>query len=54
MAATTHEAHEATNIPLDGSLDPNTDRDAHTSDSSNVSDLSGERAKGGDKKKRQV
>lgn len=38
----THEAHEAKNIPLDGSVDLNTDRDAHMSD---MSDVSGERAK---------
>jgi hypothetical protein len=37
VAAMTHEAHEANNIPLDGSADLNTDRDA------NLSDVSGDR-----------
>jgi hypothetical protein len=46
VAAMTHEAHEAKNIPLDGNADLNTDREADISD---TNDVSGERAKRGDK-----
>lgn len=48
VAARRHEAHEAKNIPLDGSVDPGTNRDAHTVDRRDINDVSGERAKRGD------
>lgn len=55
-AAMTHEAHEAKSIPLDANADLSAERDARTDDTSGISDVidlidvSGERARRGDKK----
>lgn len=52
----THEAPDAKSIPLDANADLRRDRDAHRDDTSGISDVidlidvSGERARRGDKK----